>query len=104
MAIAKSKDALDRTEAQFRKWEQAAREGADVKTVRLNSLRLAKVAAAETVAASSQAIAPYDRKPRSLSRGAAAVRTCKLDQVCDQLRIKLHGIDHRPQRRQPRIT
>jgi len=30
--------------------------------------------------------------------------TCKLDQVCDQLRIKLHGIDHRPQRRQPRIT
>src|SRR5215204_2880922 len=61
-------------EAQFRKWEQAAREGADVKTVRLNSLRLAK-AAAETVAASSQAIAPYDRKPRSLSRGAAAVRS-----------------------------
>ena len=73
MATAKSKDALDRIEAQFRKWEQAAREGVDVKTVRLNSLRLAKVAAAETVAASSQAIAPYDRKP-SLSRGAAAVR------------------------------
>ena len=42
-------------EAQFRKWEQAAREGADVKTVRLNSRRLAKVAAAETVVASSQA-------------------------------------------------
>jgi hypothetical protein len=70
MAAAKSKDALDRTEAQFRKWEQTAR----LKAVCLNSLRLAKVAAGETVAAISQAIAPHDRKPSTLGRRAVAVR------------------------------
>jgi hypothetical protein len=75
MATAKSKDALDRTEAQFRKWEQAAREGVDVKTVRLNSLRLAKVAADEASVPSSQVVALHSRKPRSsMSRRAGVVR------------------------------
>ena len=66
MATVKTKEALDRAEAQFRKRELAAREGEavraehaaahrafDVKTARLKSLRLAKAAADEESAASA---------------------------------------------------
>jgi len=70
MATVKTKEALDRAEAQFRKRELAAREGEavraehaaahrafDVKTARLKSLRLAKAAAEEESAASAAASA-----------------------------------------------
>jgi hypothetical protein len=79
MSTVKSKEALDRADAQFRKREQAAREGEavwaehaaahrafDVKTARLKSLRLAKAAADEASAASAaQEPAPgRKRKPK----------------------------------------
>jgi len=70
MATVKTKEALDRAEAQFRKRELAAREGEavraehaaahrafDVKTARLKSLRLAKAAADEESAARAAASA-----------------------------------------------
>ena len=79
MATAKTEDALNRAEAQFRKREQAAREGDavraeyaaahrafDVKTARLKSLRLAKAAADEESAASAAKAQapPRKRKPK----------------------------------------
>jgi hypothetical protein len=76
MATVKTKEALDRAEAQFRKRELAAREGEavraehaaahrafDVKTARLKSLRLAKAAADEESAAKEPAPA-RKRKPK----------------------------------------
>ena len=75
MATVKTKEALDRAEAQFRKRELAAREGEavgpstrrarafDVKTARLKSLRLAKAAADEESAASAAASAAKEPAP-----------------------------------------
>jgi hypothetical protein len=77
MATVKTKEALDRAEAQFRKRELAAREGEavraehaaahrafDVKTARLKSLRLAKAAADEESAASAAKEPARKRKPK----------------------------------------
>ena len=76
MATVKTKEALHRAEAQFRKRELAAREGEavraeyaaahrafDVKTARLKSLRLAKAAADEESAASAAASAANEPAP-----------------------------------------
>ncbi len=76
MATVKTKEALDRAEAQFRKRELAAREGEvlraehaaahrafDVKTARLKSLRLAKAAADEESAASAAKAAGAAKAP-----------------------------------------
>jgi hypothetical protein len=79
MAMMKSKEALERADAQFRKREQSAREGEavwaehaaagrafDVKTARLKSLRLAKAAADEESAATAatEQAPPRKRKPK----------------------------------------
>jgi hypothetical protein len=75
MATEKSKDALDRAEAQFQRRERALREGdavraeyaagfraMDEKTARLKSLRLAKEAADAAAESDQQALKP--RKTR----------------------------------------